>query len=304
MASLIEYLAGMNQRKPDQILSPFKRFGIGLDAVVLPEARIGEQIREQAVAQYAKDQEKETRNSTAKWLASQPGGQVYAAAIESGVPIPSVYAAYLKAQEGDYVVVGNQLVDRKSGKVIFSAPTSKSGTITRFNPETGQMEIIQSNDLSGLNLTSSNETQAQKVVLASKGLMKGFEEYQRLFQEGGAAVLPGTQKDALLLSRRNLQMQMKELFNLGVLNGPDLDLMDQMIVDATSPVNYALDMFGVADLNQRVAANIANLKRQLEDLATPNILALGLNPRDIFGNTTSSTSTSNSNTGPTTVKKF
>ena len=56
-------------------------------------------------------------------------------------------------------------------------------------------------------------------------------------------------------------MQMKELFNLGVLNGPDLDLMDQMIVDATSPVNYALDMFGVADLNQRVAANIFNFKK-------------------------------------------
>ena len=55
------------------------------------------------------------------------GVQVYAAAIESGVPIPSKYAAYLKAQEGDYVVVGNQLVDRKSGKVIFSAPTSKMG---------------------------------------------------------------------------------------------------------------------------------------------------------------------------------
>ena len=99
-------------------------------------------------------------------------------------------------------------------------------------------------------------------------------------------------------------MQMKELYNLGVLNGPDLDLMDQMIVDATSPVNYALDMFGVADLGQRVSANIFNLKRQLEDLATPNILALGLNPRDIFGDLTSSTSTSNSNTGPTVTKKF
>ena len=190
MASLIEFLAGMNQRKPDQILSPIKRFGIGLDALVLPEARIGEQIRDQAVAQYAKDQERETRNSTAKWLATQPGGQVYAAAVESGVPINQVYAAYLKAKEGDYVVVGNQLVDRKSGKVIFSAPTSKGGTITRFNPETGQMEIIQSNDLSSIDLTNSNETQAQKVVLASKALMKGFEEYQRLFNEGGAAVLP------------------------------------------------------------------------------------------------------------------
>lgn len=300
----MDFLGGLTQRKEDQIFTPMQRFGMGLDALILPEARMGESIREQALAQYARNEQKDIQNKTAKWLATQPGGQVYAAAVESGVPINQVYAAYLKAQEGDYVVVGNQLVDRKTGKVIFSAPTSKGGTITRFNPETGQMEIIQSNDLSGLNLTSSNETQAQKVVLASKGLMKGFEEYQRLFKEGGAAVLPGTQKDALLLSRRNLQMQMKELFNLGVLNGPDLDLMDQMIVDATSPVNYALDMFGVADLNQRVAANIANLKRQLEDLATPNILALGLNPRDIFGNTTSSTSTSNSNTGPTVTKKF
>lgn len=304
MASLIEFLAGMNQRKPDQILSPIKRFGIGLDALVLPEARIGEQIRDQAVAQYAKDQERETRNSTAKWLATQPGGQVYAAAVESGVPINQVYAAYLKAKEGDYVVVGNQLVDRKTGKVIFSAPTSKSGTITRFNPETGQMEIIQSNDLSSLDLSSANRTQAEKVVLASDALMTGFEEYERLFKEGGAAILPGTQKDSLLLARRSLQMQMKELFNLGVLNGPDLDLMDEMIVDATNPVNYALDVFGVADLEKRVAENIRNLKIQLEGLASPQILALGLNPREIFGNTSSSTSTSNSNTGPTVTKKF
>lgn len=298
----MDFLGGLTQRKEDQIFTPMQRFGMGLDALILPEARMGESIREQALAQYARNEQKDIQNKTAKWLATQPGGQVYAAAVESGVPINQVYAAYLKAQEGDYVVVGNQLVDRKSGKVIFSAPTSKGGTITRFNKETGEFEIIQSNDLSGLDLTNSNKTQAEKVVMASDALMTGFKEYERLFKEGGAAILPGTQKDSLLLARRSLQMQMKELFNLGVLNGPDLDLMDEMIVDATNPVNYALDMFGVADLEKRVSENIRNLKIQLEGLASPQILALGLNPRDIFGNTSSSNNTSNSSAGPKTVK--
>ena len=81
--------------------------------------------------------------------------------------------------------------------------------------------------------------------------------------------------------------------------------MDQMIVDATNPLNYALDVFGVADLEQRVQTNIKNLKIQLEQLATPSILALGLNPRDIFGDTSSTqNNTNNSSSGPKTVKKF
>lgn len=301
----MDFLGGLTKRKEDQIFSPIQRFGMGLDALVLPEARMGQQIRDNAIAQYKVDQQKSVQNKTIEFFKNQPGGEIYAAAIASGVPIGQVYTAFQKSQQGDYVVVGNQLIDRKDGTVIFSAPKTTGGTITRFNPETGNMEIIQSNNLSGLDLTSSNETQSQKVVMASQGLMKGFAEYERLFKEGGAAVLPGTQKDSLLLARRNLQMQMKELFNLGVLNGPDLDLMDEMIVDATNPLNYALDMFGVADLEQRVQTNIKNLKIQLEQLATPNILALGLNPRDIFGNTSSTQNNTNNNSGgPKTVKKF
>ena len=62
----------MNQRKPDQILSPFKRFGINFNPrCFIARSRNFEQIRDQAVAQYAKDQEKETRKIIAKWLASQ-----------------------------------------------------------------------------------------------------------------------------------------------------------------------------------------------------------------------------------------
>jgi len=42
-----------------------------------------------------------------------------------GVPVGQVYQAYVKASQGDYVVVGDALVDRKTGKVIYQG---KSGT--------------------------------------------------------------------------------------------------------------------------------------------------------------------------------
>ncbi len=275
-------------RRPNQAtgLSPLQNLGQALDPLILPEMRAGEQIREQGAQRVAQG----NRNKTKEFLASQPNGAIYAQALDMGVPIGEVYRAFLAEQKGDFVVVGGSLVNRKTGEVLFTAPKSKGGTITRLNPETGEMEIIQADDISAL--SSPNQTQAQKVVMASKSLMGGFDEYQRLFDEGGAAVLPGTQKDALQLARRNLQMQMKELFNLGVLNGPDLDLMDQMIVDTTNPLNYALDITGVADLNVRVKENIKNLKIQLENLATPQILALGLNPRSIFGSGTPSNNNS------------
>tara|TARA_B100000965_G_scaffold215869_1_gene180515 strand:- start:6119 stop:7033 length:915 start_codon:yes stop_codon:yes gene_type:complete len=275
-------------RKPNEQtgLTPFQQFGAALDPLIMPEMRAGQQIREQGAQRVAQA----NRNKTKEFLASQPNGAIYAQALDMGVPIGEVYRAFLAEQRGDFVVVGNSLVNRKTGEVVFSAPTSKGGTITRFNPDTNQMEIIQSDDLSSL--SSSNQTQAQKVLMASKSLMGGFNEYERLFDEGGAAVLPGAQRDALQLARRNLQMQMKELFNLGVLNGPDLDLMNEMIVDTTDAVNYALDITGVADLNLRVKENLKNLKIQLENLASPQILALGVNPRDIFGSDTRSTNTS------------
>lgn len=120
MASLMDFLGGLNRRKDEQIFTPIQRFGMGLDALVLPESRIGQNIRDQALAQYQENKERNQKNRTAEFLKSQPGGAIYASAIEAGMPLDQVYAAYLATQKGDYVVVGNSLVDRKTGKVIFN----------------------------------------------------------------------------------------------------------------------------------------------------------------------------------------
>lgn len=130
----------------------------------------------------------------------------------------------------------------------------------------------------GDELSSPNKTQAQKVALTSESIYNAIDSYKKIFDNGGAAFLPGKQRDALIAARRDLQLQMKELFNLGVLNGPDLELMDQLIVDTTDPTNYALDVLGVADIQERVDANTKQLKAQLKNLAGPQLKALGIDP--------------------------
>ncbi len=127
MASLIDFLGGLTKRKEDQIFTPMQRFGMGLDALILPEARMGENIRQQALAQYQENKEKDQRNRTVEFLKGQPGGAAFAGAIESGIPVNQVYAAYLAAQRGDYVVVGNTLVDRATGKPVFSDKSGGGG---------------------------------------------------------------------------------------------------------------------------------------------------------------------------------
>ena len=97
-------------------------------------------IQQRASADVERQQQGEDRNRTADWLASQPNGGLFAEAIRAGMPAAQAYEAYRKSLTGDYVVVGKTLVDRKTGKVVFQAPTT--ATLTRRNPVTGELEYI------------------------------------------------------------------------------------------------------------------------------------------------------------------
>lgn len=100
---------------------------------------------------------------------------------------------------------------------------------------------------------------ASKAEAAYNVLSTELDNYENLIKENGVAVLPGTmQRQQYDAARRNIQLQMKELYNLGVLNGPDLALMESMLVDpriesGSNPWN----------LQERAAANIKQLKEQL-----------------------------------------
>ena len=58
-------------------------------------------VAEQATRDVARQQELETSNRTAQWLRTQPGGEPYAQAIESGMDGSAVYTQYMRNTGGD-----------------------------------------------------------------------------------------------------------------------------------------------------------------------------------------------------------
>lgn len=123
-------------------------------------------------------------------------------------------------------------------------------------------------------LTSSEQSKAQNAILSYRSIEPTIGVYRELVEQGGFGLTPSAQQDVLRQTQTNLMLQMKELFNLGVLNGPDLDLMEKMVYDVTSPTNYATSVIGGQDPKERFNANMDNLERQLKLLAGPKIAAL------------------------------
>ena len=179
---------------------------------------------------------------------------------------PTIRAA-TPQEAAQYGAAGGQ-IDESTGRFTPINPpsgmsvTTADGTVIRQGPGAAQ------------GLTTSNLTDAQKSKMAFDSLMNSLDAYGKTFDKGGNAVLPGVTKDSLDAQRRGIQLQMKELFNLGVLNGPDLALMDQMLVDPTSIQNYALDATGIASTQDRVQSNLAQVRQILQTMVAPKLAAM------------------------------
>lgn len=159
-------------------------------------------------------------------------------------------------------------------KFMLEGDAPKQGGMVVYGPD--GKPIVSTGGATPGGLTNANTTDAQKAQMSYKSLMDGLDEYERIYSEGGGTVLPGEQKDKLLGARRSLQLQMKELYNLGVLNGPDLALMDALFVDPTSVGNNLMDAVGFADMDSRVKTNMTQLRKQFKDMVEPKLAALGI----------------------------
>jgi hypothetical protein len=74
-------------------------------------------------------------------------------------------------------------------------------------------------------------TRALQADSSYRILAGALQDYTRLIERTGVTMLPGQESDAVRLARTNILLQLKELYNLGVLNGPDLSLMESMVYD-------------------------------------------------------------------------
>lgn len=112
------------KRNPATGLTPAQNMLANMDALILKGYGQGDAIRQKGLRQAELDR----ANLTADWFAKQPNGELYAEMLRMGVPVGQVYSAYQKSQTGDYVVVGDALVDRKTGQVIYQGQGAGSGS--------------------------------------------------------------------------------------------------------------------------------------------------------------------------------
>ena len=97
-------------------------------------------------------------------------------------------------------------------------------------------------------------TQREKVNQSFKAIDEELNRYVELVKQEGVSAIPGQARDKLNTVRQGIMLQLKELFNLGVLNGPDLSLMERMIYD---PVVDVTKEGGLTSLPDQLVTGIA-----------------------------------------------
>jgi hypothetical protein len=123
--------------------------------------------------------------------------------------------------------------------------------------------------------TDTQRNRKASVNQAFDALTGELDRYAELVGQTGIEAAPGEAKDNLNAVRQGVMLQLKELFNLGVLNGPDLSLMEKMIYD---PVVDLSKEGGIANLPDQIVTSltggagdraensVAELKRMLGNI--------------------------------------
>jgi hypothetical protein len=212
--------------------------------------------------------------------AAAPAGP--AAPAGGTMPANTVLRRLLTSGNPQAVAFGLQLYQNliragRTGDFDFQAV---EGSLYRVNKRTGEAALVAGSGQG--RPPEAIRTQAIKADQAFRNLSSALDGYQRLVQETGASVLPGQEADAIRQARTNIQMQLKELFNLGVLNGPDLMLMEQMLVDPSVGIGLT-GPYGVPNLlpgnaAARVQASVERLQEMLRGIRNTQVAAIGLPP--------------------------
>ena len=152
---------------------------------------------------------------------------------------------------------------------------------TRLEGGSGQ-DYLQGGDISAISKRAGNDTAALDIKHALMSFMEGLDDYQRIYRDGGGAMMPGPQKDRLGVQRTALQMQMKTLYELGALQGPDMALLERMMAfDPTAVGANVADMLGLANMDDRFDTNIGQLRDIMMDMAAPKLREYGISADEV-----------------------
>ena len=111
---------------------------------------------------------------------------------------------------------------------LGSAPKTVAGGT--FNPDTGYVENMSSDDIRKVNQEITT-TDAYKAVTTASDLQSAITDFEDLLKTTppGSARLVGDSAGKLKSAYNAFTLQLKDFLNLGVLNGPDLALIQSIV---------------------------------------------------------------------------
>jgi hypothetical protein len=251
------------ERNENTGLSRAQTFAAALDPLIMPEMRAGEGIRERGMQRVAAG----NLNKTVEWLKSN-GYADAAAVIEAN---PSAASNVVSA------ILSNRMKPKDTFRIATPEEAKSYGALAGQFDSSGKFYPTQKVEMSEA-LTGTNKTKAQAMLMSYDSIQNSISAYKDMVDTGGIGVMPGTQRDLLQSARTNLQLQMKDLFELGVLAGPDMDLLNALVFDTTDPKNYLTQVLGGGTAEERFKASIQNLENQMKILVAPKIKALEMKP--------------------------
>lgn len=116
-------------------------------------------------------------------------------------------------------------------------------------------------------------TNALRAESAYQSLSTLLDQYQAVVEREGITAMPGTGSDAVTQLGTQIRLQLKELNNLGVLNGPDLELMNQLLTDTSLSAGNVF-----ANPAGRVRPSVQRLKGMLKVIRDNALAAANMQP--------------------------
>lgn len=182
-------------------------------------------------------------------------------------------AQALKDSRSDTGASDPLMVVMEGGRRVYR-PRSQAAGQTAPSQEEGLVQVVDDAGNTvflpksqAIGMAPGNRTggaDRRKRLEALSNVSKALDAFESNLSSTGSVVMPSVAKDQLQTDYENLQLQLKELFNLGVLNGPDLQLMRRIVGDPTS-LQGRLKAAGSAGAQQtRSLAQVAKMREKIE----------------------------------------
>lgn len=142
-----------------------------------------------------------------------------------------------------------------------------NGRVVGLDPITGERKIdAGQSGTKEQTVPASVQADVAKTNAAYDTLSQELNDYIQMVEKGGASWVPGSQeRDAIGQKMRNIQLQAKELYNLGVLNGPDLTLMEEMLFDPRVGITNPTAAWDAAGRAKRSAEAFRAILKRVRD---------------------------------------